>query len=106
MRFYDVDGGAVYLDGKDIRTLNINWLRSKIGLVSQEPTLFNKSIFENVCYGDITRDNITINEVMDACKESNINNRIENLPEVIFFVPESESFNLNYLKMFVHFLEI
>ena len=84
MRFYDVDGGAVYLDGKDIRTLNINWLRSKIGLVSQEPTLFNKSIFENVCYGDITRDNITISEVMDACKESNINNRIENLPEVIF----------------------
>ena len=86
MRFYDVDGGAVYLDGIDIRTLNIDWLRSKIGLVSQEPTLFNQTIYQNVCYGDITRENIPISEVIDACKESNINNRIENLPDVIYLL--------------------
>jgi ATP-binding cassette subfamily B (MDR/TAP) protein 1 len=84
LRFYDVDAGTVYLDGRDIRTLNVNWLRSKIALVSQEPTLFNLSIFENVCYGDITREKIPINEVMGACRESNINNRIEKLPDVIF----------------------
>jgi ATP-binding cassette subfamily B (MDR/TAP) protein 1 len=58
LRFYDVEDGAVYLDGVDIRNLNINWLRSKIGLVSQEPILFNTTIFQNICYGDVTRDNV------------------------------------------------
>ena len=61
----------------------MNWLRSKIGLVSQEPTLFNLTIFENVCYGGITREKIPINEIMDACKESNINNRIEKLLDIL-----------------------
>ena len=85
MRFYDVDSGAIYLDGRDIRTLDINWLRSNIGLVSQEPTLFNLSIYENVCFGDVSRANISMNEIVDVCTQSNINNRIENLPEVIEF---------------------
>jgi ABC-type multidrug transport system fused ATPase/permease subunit len=58
LRFYDVTAGAIYLDGVDIRKLNINWLRSQIGLVSQEPVLFNTSIFENVRYGDITEKNV------------------------------------------------
>ena len=96
LRFYDVDGGTVYLDGNDIRKLNINWLRSKIGLVSQEPTLFNKTIYENVCYGDISRDKIPISEVIDACIESNINNRIENLPQVILFLLY---YNKHYIYM-------
>jgi ATP-binding cassette subfamily B (MDR/TAP) protein 1 len=60
LRFYDVDGGAIYLDGVDIRNLNIEWLRSKIGLVSQEPVLFNTSILENICYGDSSRDDVRI----------------------------------------------
>ena len=51
MRFYDVDNGSVELDGVDIRELNIQWLRSKIGIVSQEPVLFNMSILENIVYG-------------------------------------------------------
>ena len=55
LRFYDVDGGTVYLDGVDIRKLHLGWLRSKIGLVSQEPTLFNNTIYENICFGDLTR---------------------------------------------------
>ena len=58
LRFYDVDSGAIYLDGVDIRKLNINWLRSRIGLVSQEPVLFNTTIFENICYGDLTRKEV------------------------------------------------
>ena len=57
LRFYDPDSGTIYLDGMDIRTLNINWLRSKIGLVSQEPVLFNTSIHDNICNGDIARKN-------------------------------------------------
>ena len=55
LRFYDVDGGTVYLDGVDIRKLNLRWLRSKIGLVSQEPILFNNSIYDNICFGDYSR---------------------------------------------------
>lgn len=58
LRFYDADSGTIYLDGIDIRTLNIKWLRSKIGLVSQEPILFNLSIYENICYGDLSRQNV------------------------------------------------
>ena len=72
----------MFLDGRDIKTLNINWLRSKIGLVSQEPILFNMSIYDNVCYGDVTRTDIPISEVMEMCRQSNIQPRIENLPEV------------------------
>nr|UOU03323.1 ATP-binding cassette subfamily B1-like 3-2 [Brachionus rubens] len=81
LRFYDVESGAVYLDGVDIRKLNINWLRSQIGLVSQEPTLFNVSIYENICMGDIQRDKIEMNEVVDTAIKSNINHKIESLPE-------------------------
>lgn len=58
LRFYDADSGTIYLDGVDIRKLNIRWLRSKIGLVSQEPTLFNMSIYENICYGDLERQKV------------------------------------------------
>lgn len=44
MRFYDPDQGAVYLDGKDLRDLDLEWLRSQIGCVMQEPVLFASSI--------------------------------------------------------------
>ena len=50
-RLYDPDGGAVLLDGTDVRQLNIHWLRSQIGLVGQEPMLFNDSIEYNIKYG-------------------------------------------------------
>nr|UOU03321.1 ATP-binding cassette subfamily B1-like 1 [Brachionus rubens] len=81
LRFYDVDSGTVYIDDYDIRQLNINWLRSKIGLVSQEPILFNTTIFKNICAGDISRDNISMDEVVKAAIDSNIHNKIENLPD-------------------------
>lgn len=44
MRFYDPDDGAIYLDGVDLRDLDLNWLRSQIGYVTQEPVLFASSI--------------------------------------------------------------
>ncbi|RFU77428.1 abc multidrug transporter mdr1 [Trichoderma arundinaceum] len=50
-RFYSPVGGTVYLDGRDITTLNLRWLRRQISLVSQEPTLFGTTIFENIRYG-------------------------------------------------------
>ena len=50
-RFYDPVGGNVYLDGHDISSLNLRWLRQQISLVSQEPTLFSTTIFGNIAHG-------------------------------------------------------
>lgn len=50
-RFYEPVQGKVYLDGHDITTLNLRWLRQQISLVSQEPTLFGTTIFENIRHG-------------------------------------------------------
>jgi len=50
-RFYDPDEGQILLDGVDIRTLNINWLRKTLGFVQQEPVLMNRSIAENIRQG-------------------------------------------------------
>lgn len=50
-RFYEPVQGTVYLDGQDITTLNLRWLRQQISLVSQEPTLFGTTIYENIRHG-------------------------------------------------------
>ncbi|CAF0878135.1 unnamed protein product [Brachionus calyciflorus] len=81
LRFYDINNGAIYLDDLDIRKLNINWLRSKIGYISQEPVLFQGSILKNISLGDITRDNISINEIIKVANDANIHNKIESFPE-------------------------
>ncbi len=48
LRFYDPSSGVVKLDGRDLRTLNLEWLRKSLGLVSQEPVLFARSILDNI----------------------------------------------------------
>ncbi|XP_074659659.1 ATP-dependent translocase ABCB1-like [Tubulanus polymorphus] len=78
-RFYDPLVGQVVVDGYDAKDLNLSWLRSRIGVVSQEPVLFATSIKENIAYGDNTR-NATIDEVIDAAKRANIHNFIQSLP--------------------------
>ena len=50
-RFYDPLGGRVFLDGHDIKTLNLMWYRSQMSLVQQEPVLFARSILDNIRYG-------------------------------------------------------
>ncbi|CEG50437.1 multidrug resistance protein abc superfamily [Plasmopara halstedii] len=77
-RFYDPISGSIYLDGRDIKTLNVRWLRSQISLVSQEPILFATTIFDNITIGS---DNVTLNEAMEACKQSNAHNFIMSLPD-------------------------
>ena len=47
-RFYDANGGQVLIDGKDIRDINLGWLRDNIGIVGQEPVLFDCTIKENI----------------------------------------------------------
>ena len=80
-RFYDPDSGTIELDGHNLRNLNVKWLRSQIGLVSQEPVLFDTSIAENVRYGANFRE-VTDEEVIEAAKAANIHTFIETLPEV------------------------
>ncbi|CAF3526768.1 unnamed protein product [Rotaria sp. Silwood1] len=79
-RFYDPLAGTVLLDGYDIKTLNIQWLRSLLGLVQQEPVLFNLSIRDNIAYGDNTRQ-VTQDEIEAAARKANIHDVITSLPE-------------------------
>ena len=64
MRFYDPEFGSVLIDGVDIREYNLHAIRHRMGLVMQEPTLFNYSIKENILYGHMEADNAAI---MHAC---------------------------------------
>ena len=80
-RFYDPSSGLVKMEEVDIRDLNIGWLRSQIGIVSQEPILFDASIAYNIRYGALFRD-VTDEEVTAAAKAANIHSFIETLPQV------------------------
>ncbi|XP_018398759.1 PREDICTED: multidrug resistance protein homolog 49 [Cyphomyrmex costatus] len=77
-RLYDPLGGQVLLDGVDVSTLNVQWLRSHIGVVGQEPVLFDTTIRENIRYGN---DSITEEEMIKAAKEANAHDFISKLPE-------------------------
>ncbi|XP_041039616.1 ATP-dependent translocase ABCB1-like [Carcharodon carcharias] len=79
-RFYDPQEGEVLLDGIDVRKINIQWLRSQIGIVSQEPVLFNCSIAENIAYGANSRT-VSQAEIEKAAKAANAHSFIEQLPE-------------------------
>ncbi|KAI6010757.1 P-loop containing nucleoside triphosphate hydrolase protein [Pisolithus orientalis] len=86
-RFYDPLGGTVKLDGVDIRDLNIKWLRSQIGLVSQEPVLFSTTIRANVAHGLIgtpyehASEDEKFKLIKEACIKSNADGFISKLPQ-------------------------
>uniref|UniRef100_A0A8C2CAS7 ATP-binding cassette sub-family B member 5 n=1 Tax=Cyprinus carpio TaxID=7962 RepID=A0A8C2CAS7_CYPCA len=80
-RFYDPQQGNVMLDDNDAKQLNIHWLRSQIGIVSQEPVLFDCSLAENIAYGDNSRK-VSQQEIEEAAKAANIHSFIEGLPQV------------------------
>jgi len=77
-RWYDVNHGFVKVDNVNNKDYNIKWLREQIGLVNQEPCLFNISIKENIKYG---KQDATDEEVYDAAKKANIHDFIMSLPE-------------------------
>uniref|UniRef100_A0A669QP54 ATP binding cassette subfamily B member 11 n=1 Tax=Phasianus colchicus TaxID=9054 RepID=A0A669QP54_PHACC len=77
-RFYDPTDGMITLDGHDIRSLNIQWLRSQIGVVEQEPVLFATTIAENIRYG---RDDATMEDIIRAAKQANAYKFIMDLPQ-------------------------
>ena len=68
----------VTIDGHDVKSLNLRWLRNNIGIVSQEPALFNDTIAGNIRYG---KKDATIEEVMEAAKNANAHNFISELPD-------------------------
>jgi len=79
-RFYDPLVGGIYVDGKEISSLNINDYRSHIALVSQEPTLYQGTVAENILLG-ADRQDVPQSEIEHACREANIYDFIMSLPE-------------------------
>ena len=77
-RFYDVTGGAVLIDGQDVRSVTQQSLRSAIGIVQQEVYLFSGNIRENIGYG---KPGATDEEIVAAAKRANIHDFIQTLPE-------------------------
>ncbi|KAG9442673.1 hypothetical protein H6P81_018527 [Aristolochia fimbriata] len=77
-RFYDPMSGKILLDGHDLKTLQLKWLRDQMGLVSQEPALFATSIMGNILYG---REEASMDQIIEAAKAANAHNFIQALPE-------------------------
>uniref|UniRef100_A0A914YRT6 Uncharacterized protein n=1 Tax=Panagrolaimus superbus TaxID=310955 RepID=A0A914YRT6_9BILA len=80
-RFYDVNGGSLKIDGKDIRDLSLEHLRTQMALVGQEPKLFSGTIKENICFG--LAYVVTENEIDQALTLANAQKFISNLPSGI-----------------------
>ncbi len=76
-RFYDIDAGAIKLDGVDIRDLDKDALRKRIGIVLQDTKLFKGTVFDNIHYGDF---NAPKEAVIEASKQANAHDFIEKLP--------------------------
>ncbi|KAJ1558809.1 Multidrug resistance protein 1 [Nowakowskiella sp. JEL0078] len=77
-RFYDVISGSVSIDGINIKDYNIKYLRENIGVVSQEPVLFNTTIKQNILMGAVRP--VTESDLITACKLANCHNFISSLP--------------------------
>lgn len=86
-RWYDPQQGHVSIGGVDIRDLNLRWWRSQIGLVMQEPFLFNDTIYKNVAYGlmgtewEHEAEDAKRLRVREACEEANASSFVEELPQ-------------------------
>jgi ATP-binding cassette subfamily B protein len=78
LRLYDPEQGRVLLDGVDLRELDLAWLRSKIGVVAQEPILFSTTIAANIMYG---KEGATEDEVEAAARAANAHEFVESLPD-------------------------
>lgn len=75
-RLYDVQDGAVTLDGHDVRDLNPHWLRTAVGVVSQEPVLFDTTVADNIAYG---LPGLTHEDIVQAAKAANAHDFIMQL---------------------------
>jgi len=78
-RYYDTNAGVVLVDGHDTMKTNTKFLRSNIGIVAQEPTLFDATIGENIRYGALDRQ-LTDEEVIEASKTASLHDFVKDLP--------------------------
>lgn len=78
-RFYDPDSGTILLDGAELKKLKLSWLRDQMGLVSQEPVLFNDTIHANIAYGK--QGEVKEDEIISAAKTANAHEFISSLPQ-------------------------
>jgi ATP-binding cassette, subfamily B (MDR/TAP), member 1 len=78
-RFYDPEAGEVLIDGVNLKSFQVKWIREQIGLVGQEPVLFTASIKENIAYG---KEGATDEEIVTAITLANAKNFIDKLPQV------------------------
>ncbi|KAJ3591657.1 hypothetical protein NHX12_006789 [Muraenolepis orangiensis] len=79
-RFYDPNGGQVLIDGRPSQSINVPFLRAQIGVVSQEPVLFDSSIAENIQYGDNTHT-ASMEEIVEAAKKAFLHDFVMTLPD-------------------------
>lgn len=77
-RFYDPNSGTLDFEGVDVKDLNVKWLRDQIGMVQQEPVLFNGSIFKNIGMG---WDRAKQSDIIEAAKAANCHDFISAFPE-------------------------
>src|SRR6478736_5959732 len=92
MRFYELDGGRITLDGVDIRDLTRHDLRARIGMVLQDTWLFGGTIRDNIAYG---RPGATDEEVIAAAKATYVDRFVQSLPDGYDTVIDEESSNLS-----------
>ena len=84
MEYYHVLDNERYfqsMEGEDVLKLNVPQIRSALGIVSQEPVLFDRSLAENIKYGDNDRF-VSLDEVVEASKKANVHDFITSLPQV------------------------
>lgn len=96
MRFYDVDAGAILIDGHDIRDLTRADLRRSFGMVLQDTWLYNASIMENIRYG---RPEASDEEVIAAAKAAHVDHFVYTLPEGFAMVINEEVTNISQGQM-------
>ena len=92
LRFYDVNGGRILVDGVDIRDMNREDLRSMFGMVLQDTWLFSGTIFDNIRYGNLSARK---DEVIDAAKMANVHHFIRTLPQGYNMVINEEGSNVS-----------
>lgn len=96
-KFYDYHAGHITLDGNDLRLVESNWVRSQIGLVSQEATLLSYTIGDNIRYGDNDRF-VSMDEVVEAARTANIHDFIMSLPDQYDTELSSSSYSSSQLS--------
>lgn len=93
-RFYDICNGNILINGIDYREYKLEELRDNIAYVFQDPVIFNKTILENIQFGN--KENISEEQVKEVCKQIGLDNKIKQLPNGYDTVIDSKSDLLSY----------